>query len=133
MRTTLRLVAVLLAPLVLAGCFGGASGGPQNNVTGVSITPQSLTLDVGESYALQVEVLGSQNVSQSVAWRSSDPAIATVNENGVVTAVASGGPVTITATSRADATTSAPATVTVAMASAACAAYEPEELGGRID
>lgn len=133
MRTTLRLVAVLLAPFVLAGCFGGASGGPQNNVTGVSITPQSLTLDVGESYALQVEVLGSQNVSQSVAWRSSDPAIATVNENGVVTAVASGGPVTITATSRADATKSATATVTVAMSSAACAAYEPEELGGRID
>ncbi|MBR4830134.1 MAG: Ig-like domain-containing protein, partial [Muribaculaceae bacterium] len=63
----------------------------------VIVTPSSLTLDMDESYQLTATVYPANTTNKAVTWKSSDPAIATVSSDGVVTAV-SPGIVNITAT-----------------------------------
>lgn len=66
-------------------------------VTAVSISPQSHTMNVGTTFALETTISPSDASSPSIAWTSSDNAVATVDANGVVTARAA-GIATITAT-----------------------------------
>ena len=63
--------------------------------TGISIT-ESVNLGVGYTEALTVEVTPLESTDE-VVWTSSDESVATVDENGVVTAIG-GGKATITAT-----------------------------------
>lgn len=71
----------------------GTSSTPTSNTDGPSLTRTDFTLaSAGESY--QVRVSGATG---SVAWAVKDPSIATVSENGVVTAVGK-GKTTVTAT-----------------------------------
>lgn len=83
-------------------------------VTGVTVSPNSASLDVysNPSTTLTATVTGTNNPSQSVTWSSSNSNVATVNSNGVVTAVGAGN-CTITATSADDGTKSGSCTVTV--------------------
>jgi hypothetical protein len=67
-------------------------------VTGVIVIPETASIVVTETYQLTANILPSGATNKSVTWSSSDPSIATVDSNGLVTAVAAGGPVTITAT-----------------------------------
>ena len=66
-------------------------------VTGVSVAPETLALEVGESSALTVTVAPLNATNTLVNWTTSDAAVATVSSSGVVTAVAEGS-ATITAT-----------------------------------
>ena len=66
-------------------------------VTGVSVAPTSLELTVGESSTLTATVAPANAANPAVSWTTSDAAVATVSETGVVTAVAA-GQATITAT-----------------------------------
>ena len=59
-------------------------------VTGISLTPASLTLDEGDSATLNVLVSPANATDKSVLWSSSAPSIATVNQGGMVSAVAEG-------------------------------------------
>ena len=81
-------------------------------VTSVSILPTSLDLYKGNTADLIVEVLPLTAEDRSINWTSSDPSVAVVNENGMVTAVAAGTAV-ITATSNADDSVSAECPVSV--------------------
>jgi uncharacterized protein YjdB len=65
-------------------------------VTGVALDQAALSLPIGETATLAVAVAPEDAANKAVAWASSDPAIATVNE-GLVTALAA-GTTTITAT-----------------------------------
>ncbi|MGD9171267.1 MAG: cellulase family glycosylhydrolase, partial [Candidatus Thiodiazotropha sp.] len=56
-------------------------------VTGVTVSPTSASMTVGESIALSATVTPSNATNQNVTWASSDNSVATVNSNGVVTAV----------------------------------------------
>ena len=47
-------------------------------------------LTVGETIRLTAEVFGDENASQEVTWSTSKPTVATVDQNGVVTAHAPG-------------------------------------------
>jgi hypothetical protein len=67
-------------------------------VTGVIVIPETASIVVTETYQLTANVFPKGATNQSVTWSSSNPSIATVDSNGLVTAVAEGGPVTITAT-----------------------------------
>nr|MCR4584572.1 Ig-like domain-containing protein [Lachnospiraceae bacterium] len=58
-------------------------------VTGVSITPETLSLKVGESGTLTAAVVPENATNKNVSWTSSAPDVATVTD-GVVTAVAEG-------------------------------------------
>ena len=79
-------------------------------VTGVTLDPTSLTLDVNQTATLTATITPSNATNQNVTWTSDNPSVATVS-GGVVTAVAP-GEATITATT-ADGGFAATCTVTV--------------------
>ena len=66
-------------------------------VTGVSVSPTSATLSVGDAQQLTANVSPNGASDTSVAWSSSNTSVATVSSSGLVTAVAE-GTATITAT-----------------------------------
>lgn len=80
-------------------------------VTGITVTPASATIFVGNTTTLTANVTPANASNQSVTWSSSNTNVATVNANGVVTGV-SEGVATITATT-ADGGYTATATITV--------------------
>ena len=87
---------------------------PAPTVSSVAIAPSTpAPLDVGKTMALSATVNYSNDTADhSVTWTSAAPSIATVDDKGVVTAVAP-GEVKITAASKADQTKKAERTVTV--------------------
>lgn len=65
--------------------------GPSSiSVTGVGIAPASLALAPDETAELIAVVVPSNAANKSVTWSSGDEAVATVDEHGLVTAVAVG-------------------------------------------
>ncbi len=56
----------------------------------ISVTASSTDIWVGETEALTAEVLPFDTTDKSVTWKSSDEAVATVDENGVVTGIKAG-------------------------------------------
>lgn len=83
-------------------------------ITGITITPSAVTVSVGQTAHLTVNVSATGFADQSVTW-SSDTEGVTVNSQGKVTVVnaATGSTATITATSNFDNTKTATCTVTV--------------------
>ncbi len=81
------------------------------NPTTITLTPSPLEVRVGKSEELSLSV-NPVNADPSVTWSSSDTAIATVNDNGMVTGVTE-GTVTITATSTANNSVVGTATVNI--------------------
>ena len=82
-------------------------------VTGVALNKSAMELQVGKTETLTATVTPENASEPGVTWTSSDATVATVNENGVVSAVAK-GTATITATAGGK---SAACTVTVKAAS----------------
>jgi len=68
-------------------------------VTGVSVNPATATLGLGSSQQINATIAPANATNKTVTWSSNNPAVATVNSSGLVTAV-SAGTVTITATSQ---------------------------------
>lgn len=85
-----RAVALLLTVLFLLSASIPASA--QSTVT---ISKNSITIQVGETYQLQV--LENGKAANGAAWKSSNVSVATVSEKGIVTAKGAGSAV-ITAT-----------------------------------
>ena len=74
-------------------CLLASACGKQNReteVTSVSVNPTSKTLIVGETVLLSATVSPSNATSKSIVWKSSAPAVASVNNAGLVTALQSG-------------------------------------------
>ena len=68
-------------------------------VTGVSVTPLTLGLSIGQQGTLTTIIVPSNADDQSVVWSTSDPLVATVDGSGTVTAVSTGNAtVTVTTT-----------------------------------
>ena len=68
----------------------------------VQVTPPSSTISVGQTTQLTAtpkDAAGGNLANRTVAWTSTNTAVATVSSAGLVTAVAVGGPVTIVASS----------------------------------
>ena len=66
-------------------------------VESVTLDQSTAQVQVGQTVALNASVLPQNATCQDVTWSTSDPAVATVDENGVVTGVAQ-GTATITVT-----------------------------------
>ncbi|MDR0509274.1 MAG: Ig-like domain-containing protein, partial [Candidatus Methanoplasma sp.] len=66
-------------------------------VTGVTLDKNTITLAIGGTYAFTATVSPSDATNKSIKWSSSNKAVATVDENGVVTAVGT-GQITLSAT-----------------------------------
>ncbi len=82
------------------------------SVTGVSLDKTELSLTVGDTETLTATVAPDNATDKTVTWTSSNSTVATVDQNGVVTAVARGTAV-ITATAADGSGASASCTVTV--------------------
>ena len=81
-------------------------------VTGVLLDQNALTLTEGDTVQLTATVEPANATNKGVTWKSSDTSIATVSEDGTVTAI-SAGTVTITATAKDGSGVSASCSVTV--------------------
>ncbi|WP_158233400.1 Ig-like domain-containing protein [Reichenbachiella sp. 5M10] len=68
--------------------FGGTTA-----VTGVTVNPSTVTLEAGETQQLSATVAPTAASDKNVTWTTSDAAIATVSNTGVVTAHADGSAV----------------------------------------
>ncbi len=68
-------------------------------VTGVTLEPVSLILETGETAQLTAGLLPASATDRALTWRSSDPEVAAVDQNGLVTKHADGIAV-ITVTTR---------------------------------
>ena len=82
------------------------------NVTNVGLTPATATLDIGATQQLTPTVEPSNASYKAVSFTSSDDAIATVDDDGLVTAVAAGS-ADITVESIADGSKTATSSITV--------------------
>ncbi len=87
---------------------GGGSNVP---VTGVSVTPTTGTLNIGDTLMLTETVSPSNATDKTVTWSSNNTSVATVNTNGLVTAAGVGN-ATITVTTN-DGSFPASASITV--------------------
>ncbi|MDA3893420.1 MAG: Ig-like domain-containing protein [Salinivirgaceae bacterium] len=84
---------------------------PIVDVTGVSVSPTSISLNEGLTTSLSASVAPSNATNQTVSWSSSNAGIASVNANGLVTGVAPG--VTAITVKTADGNKTALCTITV--------------------
>ncbi len=87
---------VLGVGLVLAACTDSPTSSTCQVQT-VAITGAPATLSVGSSASLTAQVTQEGCTGLTVSWNSSHPALVSVSGAGVVTGLAAGGPVTITA------------------------------------
>ncbi|MCG8501719.1 MAG: Ig-like domain-containing protein, partial [Firmicutes bacterium] len=93
--------------------FGVESGGTVN-VTGVNVTPTTLSLEEGQTSDLTETVSPSNATDKTVSWSSSNTAIATVSSSGLVTAVAEGNTTITVTTNDGSFTANCAVTVTAA-------------------
>lgn len=70
--------------------FIGQEQPDETAVTGVQLSKEKMTLQLGKSKRLTATVLPENAANKNVTWSSSDKNIAKVNKNGRVTAVAEG-------------------------------------------
>jgi trimeric autotransporter adhesin len=94
---------VLMIALFSMIAVGIVSCGSSATFATVSITPANAVAVQGTTQQFTATETLSDNsmtldMTSLVTWASSNPAIATIDANGLVTAVTAGGPVTITAT-----------------------------------
>jgi uncharacterized protein YgiM (DUF1202 family) len=86
---------------------------PSVAVTGVTISPSQVTLNYRQTQQLTATVSPANASNKAVTWSSSNPSIASVDANGLVTAGTADGTATITVTT-VDGNLSAGSLVTVA-------------------
>lgn len=91
---------------------GGSWTAPVEKVSGIQLSTETAAILRDSTVTLTASVLPWNVTDRSVTWTSSDPQVASVDENGVVTGVGVGTAV-ITAASVLDPTVSASCTVTV--------------------
>jgi len=91
-------------------------------VASVDVTPGAPSVQLNATVQLTAtprDVNGNALTGRTVTWQTSDAGVATVDVNGLVTAKAVGGPVTITATSEGKNGTSAVTVIPIPVASVA--------------
>ncbi|MCL2488615.1 MAG: InlB B-repeat-containing protein, partial [Oscillospiraceae bacterium] len=99
------------------------------NVTGVELSNGSLTLEPEKTFRLTASVVPADAADKNVTWSSSDPTVATVSADGLVTALKP-GTATVTATT-ADGEFTAGCVVTVKVSQTV--RLEDEETGLKLE
>ncbi len=134
-------------PVTMTATSEGQSGTASVTVTvapvaAVTVTPSSGTVAIGQTVQLTAtprDASGNPLTGRVITWQSSNSAIASVNGSGLVSGVAAGGPVTITATSEGQSGTASitvsgvpVASVTVSPASASVPAGQTVQLSATL-
>ena len=88
-----RLSLLLLIIVVMSGCGGGGSSSPPSLVS-IAVTPsnQSVALITTQQFAAtgSYSNSGTQDLTSSVTWRSTNTGVATISTTGLATPVAAG-------------------------------------------
>lgn len=106
-----------------SACGGGGGDIP---VTGVTISPKTFSLSVGDTKQLSATVAPSNATNKSVTYSTSDATIATVSSSGLVTALKAGS-VTITVkTADGGKTDTASGTISAAVSAAPVITSQPQ-------
>ena len=79
-----------LSKSILLASSQQLAGETSSPVAGVKIDKDAITINKGNSIKLNVAVLPDTAFNKNVIWTSSDETVATVDENGLVTAVSEG-------------------------------------------
>jgi hypothetical protein len=94
--------SLALGVLAALACGGDSSGPATSSVTSITLQFTSSTLSLGaqEGFGATFRDASGATVTDpsDATWKSSNVAIATVDKNGRVSAIALGGPVTVTVT-----------------------------------
>ena len=96
-----KITAVALGETVIKATAGDKSAEclvkveEEVNITGISLNEAAVTLKEGETFQLVATLLPETASPQPIEWVSAIPAVATVDANGLVTAVRKGGPAKI--------------------------------------
>lgn len=87
-----KILSILSCALLLAGCGKDPEQAPSTPVTvsSVRVTPDHEALYVGETLQLKADVQPADAPDKTVSWTTSRADVATVDANGLVTAVAPG-------------------------------------------
>jgi M6 family metalloprotease-like protein len=81
--------------------FDVQAGSPGTPVSTITLSPASVSLSTGTTRQFNAtlrDAAGNALAGRAVTWTSDAPAVATVSASGLVTGVAAGGPVTLSAT-----------------------------------
>jgi uncharacterized protein YjdB len=100
--STLKAIAYVTgspASSITSGSYTITQPPPNILVTGVTVAPTTLSLNVNATGNLAATVAPANATNKTVSWSTSAPAIATVTSTGVVSAVATGN-ATITVTTQ---------------------------------
>ncbi len=104
----------------------------QPSVRSVSVSPAVSQVQPGQTVQLVPTVVVSGGAGQGVTYRSDNPAVASVNASGLVTALAT-GTTTVTVTSAVDPSKSATASITVSATPTQLAtSWSSSRLGGAL-
>jgi uncharacterized protein YjdB len=112
MRVAVRVrgyIALAVSALLMNSCGGGGGGDntptpppppPPPTVNTVVVTPPTGSVEVGQVLPLTAQARDASGnaLARTFTWSSSNPGVASVSADGVVTGVAPGGPVVISAT-----------------------------------
>ena len=113
-------------------CTVTGPGAPQTVLaTAITLSQTTAEVPAGETLQLTATVLPENATDRTVSWTSSNPAVATVNANGLVTAVAA-GTATITATTNDGTNLTATCAVTVSQPTVQPAGIELSEKAFRL-
>lgn len=121
MQRVVRSTLAVLTLASLAACGDKVTIPPQQVISqtpvtpvvhGVTVSPTQASMNVGDKITIGASVNADAGLDRTVTWSSSDATIASVDANGLVTALKA-GTASIKATSKADATQSASAVITV--------------------
>lgn len=87
------------ANVTVTGTFEKIPGPEKVDVTGITVNPTEITIDISSADTNQITAVVDPNTAddKTVVWSSDKPTVARVESNGVITAVAD-GTATITAT-----------------------------------
>ncbi len=82
----IRLVRTAAGPMY----FDNISVSAERNVTGISIVPSNIRIKSGETYQLNAVVSPSDALNKNITWSSNNPNVATVSDEGLVSASGNG-------------------------------------------
>lgn len=93
MKNAKKILAILFALVLTMGCLTACSVEAESIV----LSNTTMTINIGNAQAVTAEVMPEDTSDKTIDWSSSNPAVATVNNVGVITGVST-GTCTITAT-----------------------------------
>lgn len=103
------ILLILIIFLLLRRC---GNGGGDYKVAQINLTPTRINVKVGEQQQVYANVLPSDAKDSSVYWTVTDPSIASVDQNGVITGIKDGVTI-VTATANDGSGVTGSATLTV--------------------